>query len=168
MGYFINKEYVQKAGSGFIELLQNKEICNGLLETYPNLETSHFIHIRRGDYVGHKLYVIDYDSYFAKAIAHILNKDKDAHFFIFSDDIAFCKTYHVLNGINKTFVENMDTLHSIYLMSLCKKGGICSNSTFSGWATILNDSPDKTVIFPKQWINTPQKVNIPFDHTISF
>jgi hypothetical protein len=138
---------------------------------YPNIEKSYFIHIRRGDYVGHKLYVIDYDTYFTKAIAHIISKDKDAHFFIFSDDIAFCKTYKVLNGINKTFIYNMDTLHSIYLMSQCKKGGICSNSTFSGWATVLNlsnDLTDKTVIFPSKWINTPQKVDIPFDYTISF
>lgn len=167
-GYFINKEYFERAGSGFIESLQNKELCNELLEKYPNLDTSYFIHIRRGDYVGHKLYVIDYDAYFTKAIAHIQSLTKDAHFYILSDDIAFCKTYKVLNGINKTFIENMDTLHSIYFMSLCKKGGICSNSTFSGWATTLNNSPDKTVIFPSKWINTPNKVDIPFDYTISF
>jgi hypothetical protein len=167
-GYFINKEYIQKAGTGFIESLQNKELCDKLLETYPNLTTSYFIHIRRGDYVGHKLYVIDYDAYFTKAIEYILKRDKAAHFFILSDDIAFCKTYKVFNGINKTFIENMDTLHSIYFMSMCSKGGICSNSTFSGWATQLNDSPNKTVIFPNQWINTPQKVDIPFNHTISF
>jgi hypothetical protein len=70
-----------------------------------------------------------------------------------------------------SFIENMDTLHSIYFMSLCRKGGICSNSTFSGWATVLNrsnDSTDKIVIFPNKWINTPQKVDIPFDYTISF
>lgn len=167
-GYFINKEYVKHAGPGFIELLQNKTICDKLGTQYPNIEKSYFIHIRRGDYVGHKLYIIDYDAYFTKAISYIKSKDNDAHFFIFSDDIAFCKTYNILSEINKTFVENMDTLHSIYLMSLCKKGGICSNSTFSGWATILNNSHDKTVIFPKKWINIPNQVNIPFDHTISF
>jgi hypothetical protein len=167
-GYFINKEYVKKAGPDFITLLQNTEICDELKTTYPQLETSYFIHIRRGDYVGHKLYVIDYDSYFTKAIAHILSINKDAHFFIVSDDIAFCKTYKVFDGINKTFIENMDTLHSIYFMSLCKKGGICSNSTFSGWATTLNDSSDKTIIFPSKWINTPQKVDIPFDYTLAF
>jgi hypothetical protein len=167
-GYFINKEYSKRAGAGFIESLQNTELCNKLLETYPNLTTSYFIHIRRGDYVGHKLYVIDYDDYFTKAIEYILKRDKDAHFFILSDDIAFCKTYKVFNGINKTFIENMDTLHSIYFMSQCKKGGICSNSTFSGWATTLNNSPDKTIIFPSKWINTPNKVDIPFDYTISF
>ena len=167
-GYFINKEYIQRAGAGFIESLQNKELCNGLLETYPNLEQSYFIHIRRGDYVGHKLYVIDYDAYFTKTIEYILKRDNDAHFFILSDDIDFCKTYNVFNRINKTFIENMDTLHSIYFMSMCKKGGICSNSTFSGWATQLNDSPDKIVIFPSKWINTPQKVDIPFDYTVAF
>jgi len=167
-GYFINKEYIEKAGPDYIKLLQNTEICDGLRTTYPQLETSYFIHIRRGDYVGHKLYVIDYDTYFTKAIKHIVSINKDAHFFILSDDIAFCKTYRILNGINKTFIENMDTLHSIYFMSMCKKGGICSNSTFSGWATKLNHSPDKTVIFPSKWINTPHKVDIPFDYTVSF
>jgi len=167
-GYFINKEYVKKAGPDFITLLQNTEICDRLKTTYPQLETSYFIHIRRGDYVGHKLYVIDYDSYFTKTIEYILKRDNDAHFFILSDDIDFCKTYNVFNRINKTFIENMDTLHSIYFMSMCKKGGICSNSTFSGWATQLNDSPDKIVIFPSKWINTPQKVDIPFDYTVAF
>jgi hypothetical protein len=57
-------------------------------------------------------------------------------------------------------------------MSLCKKGGICSNSTFSGWSTILGQSADnsaqKPIIFPKKWINTPNKVPIPFNHTVSF
>lgn len=167
-GYFINKEYVKRAGPGFLELLQNKALCDELITEYPNIETSYFIHIRRGDYVGHKLYVIDYDTYFTKAIAYIKSKDRDAHFYIFSDDITFCKTYNVFNGLNTTFIENMDTLHSIYLMSLCKKGGICSNSTFSGWATTLNGSPDKIIVFPSKWINTPNKVDIPFNYTISF
>jgi hypothetical protein len=174
-GYFINKEYVEKAGEGFVELLQNKDICNDLLKMYPDLTNSYFLHIRRGDYVGHKLYVIDYDTYFTEAIRHILSGDSNAHFYVVSDDIAFCKTYSVLNVLEKekiTFIENMDTLHSIYFMSLCKKGGICSNSTFSGWATILGrpmeDSSPKTIVFPKKWINTPHQVSIPFYHTASF
>ena len=174
-GYFINKEYVEKAGSFFVELLQNKDICNDLLETYPELNNSYFIHIRRGDYVGHKLYVIDYDTYFTEAIRHVHSQDPNAHFYVLSDDIAFCKTYNVLTAIDSsriTFIENMDTLHSIYFMSLCKKGGICSNSTFSGWSTILGQSANnfaqKTIIFPKKWINTPNQVPIPFNHTVSF
>lgn len=190
-GYFINQEYIEKAGPQFIELLQNTNICTKLLKEYPKLTESYFIHIRRGDYVGHNLYTMDYDTYFRKAILHIQTIDKDAHFYILSDDIAFCKSYNVLSTINKTFIEDMDTLHSIYFMSLCKLGGICSNSTFSGWATTLNpynekysggeavgirsnseerisSELDKIVIFPNTWINTTHKVDIPFNYTISF
>jgi hypothetical protein len=167
-GYFINKTYVKNAGNDFIELLQNPSVCDDLLRRYTQLDTSYFIHIRRGDYVGNKLYVIDYDDYFTKAINYILQRNPCAHFFIVSDDISFCKTYSVLNHIDKTFIEDMDTLHSFYFMSLCKKGGICSNSTFSGWATNLNACKDMIVIFPPKWINTPNIVDIPFDKTIAF
>jgi hypothetical protein len=52
-------------------------------------------------------------------------------------------------------------------MSLCKKGGICSNSTFSGWASKLNTNRDKIIIVPKQWINVQYKYEIPFDYTLS-
>jgi ribosomal protein S27AE len=168
-GYFINKEYINKIGKEFVELLRNDEIYDSLLQLYPNAKTSYFIHIRRGDYVGNELYVFDYDTYLKKALTYIFSLDKNAHFFILSDDIPYCKTYDLLNNLNKTFIE-MDTLHSIYLMSLCK-GGICSNSTFSGWGTILNANTyenKKTAIFPKKWINTPHKVNIPFNYTITF
>jgi hypothetical protein len=167
-GYFIHKQYVENAGNSFIELLQNKPLCNELLIKYPDLKKSYFIHIRRGDYVGNPLYVINYDDYFTKAIVYIQSIDADAHFYVLSDDIAFCKKYKILDSINKTYIENMDTLHSIYFMSLCKKGGICSNSTFSGWATNLNGDKNKTVVFPKKWINTQSDVDIPFEYTKMF
>ena len=167
-GYFIHKKYVENAGKMFLAFLQNEGLCNNLKTNYGDLETSYFIHIRRGDYVGHKLYTMDYDTYFTKAIDYIKQQEKDPHFYVFSDDILFCKTYPIVNGIRKTFIENMDTLHSIYFMSLCKKGGICSNSTFSGWATNLNDNPNKILVFPKKWINTEHYVPIPFNYTMTF
>lgn len=54
----------------------------------------------------------------------------------------------------------MDTF---YFMSMCKKGGICANSTFSGWASQLNQNKDKIIIVPRQWINIDYAYVIPFD-----
>jgi hypothetical protein len=117
--------------------------------------------------VNHPLYEFDRDTYFQKAIQYILGIDNNAHFYIVSDDIEYCKTYPVLDGIKKTFV-NMETLDTLYFISNCVKGGICSNSSFSGWGTLLNTNEKKIVVLPKQWINVDYKYEIPFENTILF
>jgi len=81
-----------------------------------------------------------------------LDKDPDARFFVISDDIEYCKSYSVLSLANVTFVEGLSPEYSIYLMSLCSKGGICANSSFSWWGSYLIDR-EKIVILPKKWIN---------------
>jgi hypothetical protein len=100
-----------------------------------------------------------------------MNKENNlhVHFVIVSDDIEYCKRNFVFRNIpSKTFIDdNLNTLDSLYLMSLCKKGGICSNSTFSGWATNLNTNPEKTVVVPKQWIHIDYPYEIPFDYTVA-
>ena len=150
-----------------IELFQNDEICAPLLLQYPMLEQSYFIHIRRGDYLNKGMYHFDKDAYYQLAIEHILEKDSDAHFFIVSDDVDFVKKYELLDKINKTVIEEMNTLDTFYFMSMCKKGGICANSTFSGWASQLNQNKDKIIIVPRQWINIDYPYEIPFDYTVA-
>ena len=56
-------------------------------------------------------------------------------------------------GLNFTNVGNMDEIFGFYLMVRCFKGGICSNSTYSWWASWLNQNPHKTVFMPSKWIN---------------
>jgi hypothetical protein len=85
-----------------------------------------------------------------------------------SDDVGFIKNYSIFTNINKTIITNMNTLDSLYFMSLCKKGGICANSTFSGWGAKLNENADKLIICPKQWIKVDYAYDIPFDYTITF
>jgi hypothetical protein len=167
-GFFQNKRYFQEYKTEIIDIFnifKNNNISNHLFETYNLLDKSYFIHIRRGDYVNHWLYEFNCDDYYTKAINYILNIDNDCHFYIVSDDIEFCKRYPILNTINKTYVEDVSTLETIYLISLCAKGGICCNSTFSGWGSNLNSNKNKIVIGPKQWINIDTPYEIPFDFT---
>lgn len=166
-GYYQNKKYLKNHKKEFLSILKNEKISNELMEKYLQLKDSYFIHIRRGDYVNHPVYEFDRETYLKNAISYILkNENKDVHFFIISNDIEFCKKYTLLDNLNKTFIENMDTLHSLYFMSLCNKGGICSNSTFSGWASMLNENPNKKIIVPKHWINIDYSYEIPFDYTV--
>jgi len=128
-------------------------------------KNSYFIHVRRGDYLNSDLYTFDTDSYYKIAIQYILSVTPDAHFIIVSDDIEYCKTYSVFNNIHKTFMD-LPVLETLYLMSLCTKGGICANSTFSWWGSYLNDNPDKVVFFPEKWINKPWSNNIFYKNSI--
>jgi len=56
--------------------------------------------------------------------------------------------------------------YSIYLMSLCSKGGICANSSFSWWGSYLNPSEDKTVVMPKRWINLDKPIDIYYENVV--
>ena len=100
------------------------------------------------------------------AIEHILKRDKNAHFYVFSDDEEYCYNYHLFQNLNKTNITQTNEINTLYLMYLCKKGGICSNSTFSWWGSYLNDNPKKTVIFPRKWYNKNIRNDIYYDGSL--
>jgi hypothetical protein len=165
-GYFQNEKYFKEYKEDLIRYYVNEERVGELVKNYPTVRDSYFIHIRRGDYVNHGLFGIDLEMYFKSAILYILNKELDAHFYILSDDMEYCKRNPLFENINKTFIENTSEMEDFYLMSLCEKGGICSNSSFSWWGSYLNTNPEKTVIFPKKWANTNKPVDIYYEYSI--
>jgi len=166
-GYFQHQLYIPNLAKT-VAKYENRELCQQWLEKYPNLETSYFIHVRRGDYQYYSIYDFDKDAYYKKAIEYVLEKTPSAHFFIFSDDPDFCENYAVFLGINKTIVRGSTTLEDFYGMGLCKWGGICANSTYSGWAAQMNRYEEKIVICPKEWIQVDYEYAIPFEYTHSF
>lgn len=112
------------------------------------------LHIRRGDYVldqhtndAHGTCQIDY---YSKAIEYMENLLTSPHYFIFSDDIQWCKdTFSFLQ--HKTFIDDTETaIDDLVLMQNCKHN-IIANSTFSWWGAWLNDSDQKIVICPTKW-----------------
>lgn len=112
------------------------------------------IHIRRGDYVGHSLLggICDLN-YYQKAISLIRSKVSEPIFFIFSNDIEWCKTNLSLPEANYiSWNKDANSYIDMQLMSLCKHN-IIANSSFSWWGAWLNKNENKIVIAPKRWIN---------------
>lgn len=113
------------------------------------------LHIRRGDYITNPnawaYHGIPDLKYYQKSISYIYSKTKDPYFFVFSDDISWCKKNFKL--IKKcTFVEDNDSkaYEDIRLMSNCNHN-IVANSSFSWWGAWLNDNKNKIIIAPKKW-----------------
>lgn len=112
------------------------------------------VHARKGDYSKYPNYFFqaNWMNYYGIAIQYILKnvEERPLKFFIFSDDIEWCKKNFM---IPCTYIENKgsDSWKDMLLMSSCKHN-ITVNSTFSWWAAWLNKNPNKVVITPKHWV----------------
>jgi hypothetical protein len=117
------------------------------------------IHIRMGDYVSHPLHGgISTLDYYQQAVDIIKAKVLNPHFFIFSNDISWCKiNLNLENAVYITGNEGENSYKDMQLMSMCKHN-IIANSSFSWWSAWLNNSQDKIVIAPKKWFND-SKIN---------
>ena len=114
------------------------------------------IQIRRGDYLNHmdKYGNICTKEYYYKAIQYMEKKQDSLMFYIFSDDMDWAKK--ILDSYkNVYFVElgnETDCIHDMKLMASCKHN-IIANSSFSWWASWLNQNPEKIIIAPCKWQN---------------
>jgi Glycosyl transferase family 11 len=113
------------------------------------------VHVRRGDYLSHaaanKFHGVLPLEYYERAAATIIEKTKDAHFFVISDDPAWCRSHIKLPGLT-TFVGDAPGPghEDMQLMSLCRHH-IIANSSFSWWGAWLNARDDKIVVAPRRW-----------------
>ena len=118
------------------------------------------LHIRRGNYLNLKnVNVLDVD-YYMKAVDYLRKSIEKPTFFIFSDDLEWCK--NSLGFLdNCVFVDRTKTeIDDLKLMSFCQHN-IIANSSFSWWGAWLNQNSKKTVIAPKDWLlNDPGSSNV--------
>ena len=122
------------------------------------------IHVRRGDYLLYDAYKgICSKEYYYRAIQFVKLHVDNPHFFIFSNDIPWCRE-NIDSMLEKcTFVENPDSENNyvdMQLMSLCKHN-IIAHSSFSWWAAWLNNNPNKVVVAPDKWVNSKDIPNKP-------
>ena len=157
-GYFQSEQYFKNIRDILIEQFTIKqEVSNYTKEINNKIalsKNSCSIHIRRGDFVNTTNINIHGScnlEYYKKAIKYLENKMENISYFIFSDDIAWCKKN--IETKNAIFIDNEEKRiphEDIYLMSLCSHN-IIANSSFSWWGAWLNQNENKMVIAPKQW-----------------
>ena len=122
-------------------------------------ENSISMHVRRGDYVNNPLHGnVCSKNYYHNAIEFFKKKISAPCFYIFSNDINWCKENlsKILESFSVIYVtgNNADNSYrDMQLMSLCRHN-IIANSAFSWWGAYLNANEDKIVVAPDKWFNT--------------
>lgn len=129
-------------------------------------ENSVFVGIRKGDYAASKKERAHYGSfgekYYIKAMEYIENLIDNPVYYIFSNDISWCK-----NNLNFGCREihyrdkelQTDDFEELIIMSSCKHA-IIINSTYHWWGAELINNPDKVVLCPKKWFFDDKPINI--------
>ncbi|GHT52312.1 alpha-1,2-fucosyltransferase [Bacteroidia bacterium] len=156
-GYFQNERYLDLVKDTLAERFTLKKPLNGenlrLLNDIQKT-TSVSIHVRRGDYIKFSdTYPVCSPEYYRQAMQIIESRVPSPHYFLFSDDIAWCKT-HIKADKPLTIVDVNSGENGYLDMELMKncRHNIIANSSFSWMATYLNPNPDKIVIAPQAWI----------------
>lgn len=156
-GYWQNPKYFENYLSDLSHLLktsfENNIFCQ-YQELISTTKNSVALHIRRGDYVDIETTSLIHETcdlnYYIRAIQTVRQRLFEPKFFVFSDDILWCKK-------NLDFIDNMvfidqtsESLQDFELIKMCRHS-ILSNSTFSWWASLLGAHDKKLTILPKYW-----------------
>ena len=112
------------------------------------------IHVRRGDYLQppyNQVLPVQPLSYYENALSYF---SKDLYeFYIFSDDIEWCKQQPLFQNLShKFFIEEPNEVKALALMTTCQGGMICANSSFSWWGAFLGAYAVRApVLVPSNW-----------------
>jgi len=112
------------------------------------------VHIRRGDYVKFAdIHLVCNPFYYENAISYIQGKVENPIFYVFSEDIEWCKqnVSFPSDSVFMSYNPNLPSSYDMQLMSLCKHN-IISNSSYSWWAAWLNMNSNKIIVAPDKWL----------------
>jgi|APSaa5957512535_1039671.scaffolds.fasta_scaffold37831_2 hypothetical protein len=156
-GYWQNEEYFKNIHNEIFQDFTlknslNREVKKLLKEIKTSCSVS--LHVRRGDYMQNihtnSVHGTCGLEYYQEAVKYMQEKFKSSIFYIFSDDINWCKeNFEFVES--KVFVDNTKSaFDDLELMKNCKHN-IIANSTFSWWGAWLNINKNKIVVAPKIW-----------------
>lgn len=152
IGYWMNKKFRLPTIEVQFKPLPLNHANQAVLEQIQ-ITDSISLHVRRGDYLlpecTKRFCGICTKEYYQEAISFMCKKRQAAKFFVFSDDIPWCREHlPVTDAVFVDWNTGNDSIYDMYLMSHCK-ANIIANSTFSYWGAIISNNSD--VIYPKKW-----------------
>jgi len=109
------------------------------------------VHVRRGDFLQSNAHVVMPLKYYRSAIEIMESLIEDPIFYMFSDDINWCKAN--FKGVNFFHLKGYLDFE---LLKTCKHK-IIPNSTFGWWSAYLNG---ETVICPQKWYKKNQELSV--------
>ena len=159
LGYFQREKFFISSQTELRPLLAPKDsLIDSETRSYKQKmqsEQSVSIHVRRGDFVdlGAGLSMKYYNESITLMKELLSNNSNDLKFYVFSNDIDWCKKKFVDTNIEFVSIQGKNAdINEMYLMSCCKHN-ITSNSTYGWWGAWLNSNPKKIVIAPSTGIS---------------
>ncbi len=125
------------------------------------------VHVRRGDYLSAALHNVCPPAYYPRAMARMRTLVGRPHFFVFSDDPAWCRRQLAADDVSVVEVAAAAAAPALdmVLMSRCRHHVIC-NSTFSWWAAWMNDRPGRVVLAPDRWFGDDEMSRLAMRDTV--
>lgn len=183
--YFQEMRYIKDVEDETRVWYRPSELSLNMLTSMPEYEQLCFsmadipscsIHVRRGDYDKIRdRFPMPTPQYYQNAVASVLEETPNTEFYVFSDDIKWCKKnfgtdrMHFIQGTPRP-VEVVDRKgepldqFDLFAMGLCDRH-IIANSTFSWWGAFLSE--DRRVMYPSVWYGRhPSVRNIPWRNMI--
>ena len=162
-GWFQSPKYFKGVEDKIRKEFQFKEpILESSKSLFEKIKTTNAVclNVRRTDFLKVDTLNTTDKNYFFNAANYIAGQVENPVFYIFSDDVEWCRKNIVMDyPIEVIGHEHKGRKFGNYmqLMIACKHF-IIPNSSYAWWAVWLNGHPEKIVVAPKNWFNDP-KIN---------
>lgn len=165
-GYWQSWRYVERVKDSIVDdFLPSYNMSDSTLTTKSSIDSQNavFIGVRRGDYSNEISHYGTFGSaYYQNAMSYIAQRVNTPVFYIFSNDIEWCKKnidWGSYNVIYREPEQQTDDFEELMLMASCKHA-IIINSTYHWWGAELINNPNKIVCCPCKWFFDEKPIDI--------
>ncbi|MCR1948253.1 alpha-1,2-fucosyltransferase [Erysipelatoclostridium ramosum] len=149
-GYFVSADIAQHMRVELQnEIVGPSEMSKTSLKYLNDIQTSNSvgISVRCGDDYKNNGWPVCSKEYYLSGINLIKQNYNNLKIFIFSDDIKKIKREKWFDGMEATYIDDVDVCESFELLRNCKNY-VCSNSSFSWWGAFLSYNENAIIYSP--------------------